>query len=109
MLDQSASSFRGLSSGQTFDVDEERDHTGWKKSWGPRRQFGNHPRAVWRPPSEPARDVSVDEEASSGTCWPSKTGMRRGNPKSTHNEDGTLKATRSMQQDTRNDFPHSAL
>jgi hypothetical protein len=113
-LDQSASSSQVTFSGELSEDDEERDHTGWKKSWGLRRQFGDHPRAVWRPPSEPATDAIApfddpnNDKTNASACWPSKTGMRRGNPKSTYNEDGTLKATCLARRDERGGTPDTS-
>ncbi len=45
------------------------------------------------PDKKPAKQVfleeSDDDEDDDSTCWPSKTGMRRGNPKEDYNKDGT--------------------
>jgi hypothetical protein len=43
-----------------------------------------------------------DEDDDSTECWPSKTGMRRGNPKQDYNKDGTRKVIHKRKQT--NDF-----
>jgi hypothetical protein len=99
---------------QAFDPDHG---LRWEDS--PRRQLGDHPRARWRPPAKPPTQVGEtsrrkpknqprpvtrqldlrsssvddrdDDDAEDTACWPSLTGMRRGNPKKDYNENGTQK------------------